>query len=137
MNQRSGAMGPDGSYLYCTSVRGRLRQLRLGPHPDGSGRSGLMQTAQSATSDNGFPNATPVVSSNGRTAGTGVVWLLCRGDNSLRAFNAENVSIELWNSRQSPADALDGGVVKFTVPIVANGKVYAGTKTSVVCYGLR
>ena len=37
-----------------------------------------------------------------------------------------------------PRTALDGGAAKFTVPIIVNGKVYAGTKSSIVCYpGLR
>jgi hypothetical protein len=65
------------------------------------------------------------------------VWVLRREDDTLRAFSAEDLTNELWNSRQNAADRLDGRVVKFTVPIVANGKVYAATKTAVVCYGLR
>jgi hypothetical protein len=130
--------GPTGSSLYYTALGDRLRQFRLGPHPDGSGRSGLTQTARSAVAfDTGYPNPTPIVSSNGSTAEVGIVWLLRREDDSLRAFNAENVAVELWHSRQNPEDALDGSVVKFTLPIVANGKVYAGTKTHIVCYGLR
>jgi hypothetical protein len=65
------------------------------------------------------------------------VWVLRRDDNSLRAFSAEDVGTQLWHSLQAPGDALEGRVVKFTVPIVANGRVYVGTKTAVVCYGLR
>jgi outer membrane protein assembly factor BamB len=130
--------GPNGVYIYFTAYQDRLRQFRLGPHPDGSGRSGLIQTAQSAILFGpAFPNSTPVVSSNGRTAGTGIVWVLRRDDNSLRAFSAEDVGTQLWHSLQAPGDALEGRVVKFTVPIVANGRVYVGTKTAVVCYGLR
>jgi outer membrane protein assembly factor BamB len=88
-----------------------------------------------------FPSPTPVVSSDGPAAGTGIVWLLRRDDNTLRAYSAENLSL-LWHSNQAAADALGGQVVKFSVPIVASGKVYAGMKTGgshghLVCYALR
>ena len=84
----------------------------------------------------GFPGSTPAVSASGST--NGVVWAL---DNSqyctngspgcgpavLHAYNASNVAQELWNSSQSSADHA-GYAIKFVVPIVANGKVYVGTR---------
>jgi outer membrane protein assembly factor BamB len=128
--------GPDGSSIFYTGVQNRLRQFRLGTNPDGSGKSALLPIAQSAILF-GYPSPTPVISSNGRTAGTGIVWVLRRDDNTLRAFSAENVATLLWHTLQAAGDALDGRVVKFSVPIVANGKVYVGTKSTLVCYGLR
>jgi hypothetical protein len=83
-----------------------------------------------------------VVSSNGRTAGTGIVWLLRRDTAALCAYKAEDLSL-LWQSGPfGTDDSLNGKVVKFTVPIVANGRVYATMKADdthghLVCYGLR
>jgi PQQ-like domain len=133
--------GPDGSYIYYTGTGDRLRQFRLGTNPDGSGGSWLILVAKSSnffgTGRNGFPAATPVISSNGQATGTGIIWALRRGESVLRAYNAEDVSKQLWTSGDDPANALDGEVVKFSLPIVVNGKVYAGTKTSICCYGLK
>lgn len=84
----------------------------------------------------GFPGSTPVVSANGTN--NGVVWALFMGNPGvLVAHNATNLTNEIYNTAQAAAnrDALTNGV-KFTVPTVANGKVYVGSQYSVYAYGL-
>jgi hypothetical protein len=84
----------------------------------------------------GWPGGTPSVSAAG--AQGGIVWILdnnlyCTkqslgcGPAVLHAYDAANLASELWNSAQSTADAA-GNAVKFTVPTVANGRVYVGTR---------
>ena len=54
----------------------------------------------------------------------------------LRAYDAANVARELFNSEQNSATDRAGVTVRFTVPTVANGRVYVGTKGAVDVYGL-
>ncbi|HEY1481772.1 MAG TPA: chitobiase/beta-hexosaminidase C-terminal domain-containing protein, partial [Candidatus Acidoferrum sp.] len=83
-----------------------------------------------------FPGSTPSVSSSGTT--NGIVWALNNGNYCtsqspgcgaavLHAYDATNLATELWNSTMGTANTA-GNAVKFTVPTVANGKVYVGTR---------
>lgn len=82
------------------------------------------------------------VSSKGSTPGTGIVWAIvpangdansCRGvKGMLMAFNAEDVTKELWRSQGKDATLPDtkdsfGLLARFNPPTVANGKVFVGT----------
>ena len=86
-------------------------------------------TAQSSVTST-FPGATPVVSSNGTQ--NGIVWAIVtdlyktNGSSILYAFNATNVAQELYGSNQNSSRDNPGAAVKFTVPVVTNGKVYVG-----------
>ena len=96
------------------------------------------QFAAASASSNayGFPGSTPSVSASGTQ--NGVVWALdthsyCTrqsaacGPAVLHAYDATKLSTELWNSGLNAADAA-GNAVKFSVPTVANGRVYVGTR---------
>ncbi len=107
---------------------------------DGSGLLSASPIGKSSKSYT-FPGATPVISANGTT--NGIVWSLdtsasaSGGQAVLHAHNALNVAIELYNSNQA-ANGRDhpGGAVKFTVPTVANGKVYVGCAARLAVFGL-
>ena len=86
------------------------------------------------------------LSANGTTSGTGIVWathsLSSAGGGGgavpglLYAFNADNVTSELWDSNKVTGDAL-ASYAKYTVPTVVNGKVYVSTFSNEVdVYGL-
>jgi ribonuclease HI len=96
-------------------------------------------TAQSSATSN-FPGATPVVSSNGTQ--NGIVWALMtdlylsNGSSVLYAFNATNVAQELYDSNQNFSRDNPGTAIKFTVPVITNGKVYVGAGGQVDVYGL-
>ena len=86
----------------------------------------------------GFPGATPAVSANGTN--NAIVWVLQTdsapsGSAILRAYNATNVAVELYNSTQEGARDNPGGAIKFAVPTVANGKVYIGTASQLSVFG--
>jgi hypothetical protein len=114
--------------LYLAGVGGHVKAFAFNT---GMGKFDTSPASQS-TAGFGFPGATPSVSATGAT--NGIVWAL---DNSeyctqqspgcgpavLHALDASNLGSELWNSGSSA-----GNAVKFTVPTVANGKVYVGTR---------
>lgn len=80
-----------------------------------------------------FPGCVPTISANGKA--DAILWLM-ESKGVLRAYDPSNLSNELYDSNQvATRDAL-GAYVKFSVPIVANGKVYAGTQDALVAYGL-
>jgi uncharacterized protein (TIGR03437 family) len=94
----------------------------------------MTATPESQTSDYiQWPGCVPTISANGTSSG--IVWLLDVAG-LLRAYDATNVTKALYNSGQNSARDALGDAVKFAAPMVANGKVYAGTQTALVVYGL-
>jgi hypothetical protein len=80
--------------------------------------------------------ATPSVSSKGTTAGTGIVWAIdSSGTNSpLYALDAESLAVLYKSHTCRNRDAI-GSPTKFSVPTVANGYVFVGTKTDFDIFG--
>ena len=119
--------------------------IYLGISPAGSAPAPVRQFAYSnsrLTPGSYTPNSiaigsygtTPFVSANGST--NGIVWMIDHGSPIrnggiataavLHAYDATSLGIELYNSSQNPTDTAGFGM-KFSSPIVANGKVFIGT----------
>jgi hypothetical protein len=120
------------STFYIAGVNGPLNAFVFNS-------SNLFNTSPASQSPStfGFPGSTPSVSAT-PAASNGIVWALdnaqyCTpqspgcGPAVLHAYNAGSLATELWNSTLTGSDNA-GNAVKFTIPTVANGKVYVGTR---------
>lgn len=140
-------------HLYVQAVRDNLKSYsidnaRISPRPISVSSRKI-----------GYPGAGPAVSSLGAT--NGIVWVIDSfmhgtptggywqngkpspwpasksGPAVLHAYDALNLDNELWNSAQADNNRDQAGhAVKFSVPTVANGKVYVGTQSELTVYGL-
>lgn len=120
--------------FYIQGVKDPLKQFTLAQSLLSAGPLALSPTVVA------YPGASPVVSSNG--APNGIVWITDESGSGnslpsvLHAYDAANVSHELYNSLTNATRDHAGPAVKFASPTVANGKVYLGTQTEFDVYGL-
>jgi len=99
--------------------------------------NGLLATSPSSHSAHsfGYPGATPSISASGTT--NGIVWVVENSSPAtLHAYDATNLATELYNSNQAANGRDHFSNNKFITPMVANGKVYVGTSSSVAVFGL-
>ncbi len=84
----------------------------------------------------GFTGATPTISANGSQ--DGIVWAIRNESTAvLYAYDATDLGVELYSSSQAKRnrDKMTA-FVKFTVPTVANGRVFVGSKKRLTVFGL-
>jgi hypothetical protein len=83
----------------------------------------------------GYPGTTPSISADG--SANGIVWAVQNGSPAvLRAYPADDLATELYDSAQAGGRDQLGKGVKFEAPTVVNGKVYVGTQTGLAVFGL-
>ena len=117
--------GPGGPYIYtwCSDCHGQAFRLQ------GSLLSPISETAMDSVRGGILS-----ISANQTTAGTGILWA---NTGALRAFDATDLSRELWSSERDAARDGFGDFAKFNTPVVADGKVYLATfSKQIVVYGL-
>ncbi len=85
-----------------------------------------------------YPGATPAISASG--SANAILWAAEENEHGpaiLYAFDAANLSNELYNSEESSSgrDHFGPGN-KFITPVIVNGKVYVGTANGVAVFGM-
>jgi hypothetical protein len=119
-------------YLFYGPINSTLKQFTF--------YNGLLSTNATSATTNSFDyrGTTPSISSS--RSDSGIVWAYenaSSGKAVLHAYNALDLTQELYNSTQAPngRDAF-GAANKFIVPTICNGKVFVGSQNSVGVFGL-
>jgi hypothetical protein len=119
---------PTGGVVYYQNSGGPMRAYAVATGATPS----LTQFATGSTTS-GQGGSTPIVSSNGSTAGTGVVWTIRRGNPmTLEAYDAEHLGTPIFSAA---AGSWTAGR-PFQTPMQANGRVYVPGTGTVTVFGL-
>jgi hypothetical protein len=119
--------------LYFGWMRGPIEAFRYDP---ASQQINPTPVSTTGAWDVGYPGASPSISANGTS--NGILWALRNNgtDADLRAYEAADLSNELYDSELSPQRDQAGPSVTFGVPTVADGWVFVGARGEVDIYGL-
>jgi outer membrane protein assembly factor BamB len=121
---------PNGGMVYAQIDSSDLFGFNLSTGP----KPALTQVAQ-GTSPAGYGGSQPIVSSNGSTPGTGVVWLVRRGATlQLEAYDALALGTPLFAANAGTWVNTKGNA--FLTPLEANGRVYVPSAGAVTVFGL-
>jgi hypothetical protein len=108
--------------------------------------NGLLATAPASQTAAifGVRGASVAISANGNT--NGILWALQNNGvdpnndvgspGVLFAYDANNLATELYNSAQAGSRDTMDNAAKFSIPLVANGKVFIAGQTQLTIYGL-
>ena len=136
--------GSTKEFIYVWAENDPLRAIPFNRGSNLLDQTGEINVAGGPTGQSG---AVLSVSSNGSKDSTGILWAsyAISGDAEsfvsvgiLRAFDANDVTRELWNNHQNLSRDAAGLYAKFSAPTVADGHVYLPTfSNKVVVYGLQ
>jgi fibronectin type 3 domain-containing protein len=124
--------------VYFGPISDRLQAFQL--------TNGLLSTAPTSVSAAIYPYPGAVIALSSNGASNGILWAIQRNDSAvaepstsaatLRAYLASSLATELYNSTQAGARDTLSATSKFTVPLVANGRVYVLTQNQLTAFGL-
>ncbi|GAA5194116.1 hypothetical protein GCM10023322_57720 [Rugosimonospora acidiphila] len=120
------AYGGEGGWVYYVQNSGTMLAFRYGVNGNGSP---TLSSAGNSAETFGYTSGSPLVTSDGTTPGTGVVWVVnvdgpTGANGRLCAYNAVPVGGHLNLLRCFPI----GTGVKFSTPASSAGRVYVGTR---------
>ena len=102
--------------------------------------NGLISSSPTSQSSQifAYPGGSLAISANG--AANGILWAVERTSATtpgvLHAYDPSNLAIEFYNSNQAGTRDTMAVAGKFSVPLVANGKVFVGAVSQLLIYGL-
>jgi hypothetical protein len=118
-------------FVYFAAVSDNIKTFQLS--------SGTLSSSPSSQSSEIYPNRGGSFAISSNAGSNGILW--ATQDNSpsngvLFAYDASNLSHELYNSSQAASRDTLGVATKFSIPLVANGKVFMISNGALVVYGL-
>jgi hypothetical protein len=121
--------GPTGVRVFYQMDRDVLRGFAV------DRAAGMLSDIVDGTSNAGFGGSMPIVSSNGRKANTGIVWLIRRGATlQLEAYDALKLGAPIFTADAGSWSNSFGNA--YISPLQANGRVYVPGYKTVTVFGL-
>ena len=123
---------PSAGLTYWWSENDNLKSFRI----DNTGKYKPVAESTGPHAPSGMPGGMLSGSSEGSKPGSAILWANipisedanhATVDGILRAFDATDLSKELWNSQQIASRDQLGKFAKFCAPTIANGRVYMST----------
>ena len=120
------------SQVYFSPINDAVQAFKL--------TNGLLSSAPASRSSEiyVYPGGAVAISANG--SASGILWAIqfngVAAPGVLFAYDAGNLATELYNSNQAGTRDVMDYAAKFTVPLVANGKVFVASISQLAAYGL-